>query len=116
MAFEEIKEDLDQIQENTKSLIDSNITYYKLWGFKVLMQSTTMIFKFLLVAVFLLFFLLFASVALALVIGKALDSYWYGFLIVAGGYLVLTLLVALIRPQIVEGRILRRFSEIFFND
>lgn len=116
MAFEDIKEDLEKIQEESKELINSNIAYYKLWGFKVAMQSTTMILKFFLIVLFATLFVLFASLALAIVIGKAMDNYVYGFLIVAGLYLLLTILVSLIKPQIVEGKILRKFSEIFFND
>lgn len=116
MAFEDIKEDLEKIQEESKELINSNIAYYKLWGFKVAMQSTTMILKFFLIVLFATLFVLFASLALAIVIGRAMDNYVYGFLIVAGLYLLLTTLVSLIKPQIVEGKILRKFSEIFFND
>ncbi len=116
MAFEDIKEDLEKIQEESKELINSNIAYYKLWGFKVAMQSTTMILKFFLIVLFATLFVLFASLALAIVIGRAMDNYVYGFLIVAGLYLLLTILVSLIKPQIVEGKILRKFSEIFFND
>lgn len=116
MAFEDIKEDLEKIQEESKALISSNIAYYKLWGFKVAMQSTTMILKFFLIVLFATLFVLFASLALAIVIGRAMDNYVYGFLIVAGFYLLLTILVSFIKPQIVEGKILRKFSEIFFND
>ncbi len=116
MAFQDIKEDLEQIQEESKAYINSSLAYYKLWGFKVAMKSTTMVLKFLLVILFASLFVLFASIALALVIGKALDNYIYGFLIVAGFYLLLTILVSLIKPQIVEGKILRKFSDIFFND
>ena len=60
--------------------------------------------------------LFFCSVAGALAIGKALDSYALGFLIVAGIYLVFTGLLFLIKDKIVEGPILEKFSEIFFND
>lgn len=116
MAFQDIKDDLDKIQEESKAYINSNIAYYKLWGFKVAMKSTTMVLKFFLVILFALMFVLFASLALAIVIGRSLDNYVYGFLIVAAFYLLLTILVSMIRPQIVEGKILRKFSEIFFND
>ena len=63
MAFEDIKEDLEKIQEESKELINSNIAYYKLWGFKVAMQSTTMILKFFLIVLFATLFVLFASLA-----------------------------------------------------
>jgi succinate-acetate transporter protein len=116
MAFQNIREDIEQIQEETKALIDSNIAYFKLWGFKVTMKSTTIVLKFLLIILFATLFVLFASLALAIVVGKAMDNYVYGFLIVAGFYLLFAILVSLIKPQIIEGKVLKKFSEIFFND
>ncbi len=114
--LEELKENVEDIQENAKAYIESNISYYKLWGFKVAMKSTTLIFKFLLIAICLVIFLLFISVAGALVIGKALDNYVLGFLAVAGIYLVAAFLLFLVKDKIVEGPILEKFSEIFFNE
>ena len=34
MAFEELKENTDAIQENTKAYIESSLAYYKLWGLR----------------------------------------------------------------------------------
>lgn len=116
MAFQDIKDDLEQIQEESAAFIERNLAYYKLWGFKVAMKSTTIVLKFFLIVLFAGLFVLFGSIAVAIVIGRSLDNYVYGFLIVAGFYLLLAIVVYLIRPQIVEGKVLRRFSEIFFND
>ena len=116
MAFEELKENTEKIQEQTKVYIDSHLAYYKLWGFKVAMKSTTMILKFFLISICLMIFLLFISIAGAIALGEMMDSYSIGFLIVAGIYLVLALLLFLVKDKIVEGPILEKFSEIFFND
>ncbi len=116
MALEEITENLEDIQENTKAYLDKSIAYYKLWGFKVAMKSTTLALKFFLIAFCLMIVLLFVSIAGALSLGQALGSYTFGFLIVAGVYLVLALLLFLVKDKIVEGPILEKFSEIFFND
>ncbi len=116
MAFEEIKEQTEQIQEHIKGYVETNIEYYKLRGFKVLMQSTTMIVKFLLIAICLSMVLLFSSIAGAFAIGSYLDNTALGFLIVGGVYLVLTVLLFLVKDKIVEGPILEKFSAIFFND
>ena len=114
--LEELKENVEDIQENTKAYIESNITYYKLWGFKVAMKSTTLALKFILIAICLIIVLLFVSVAGALAIGKAFDSYVLGFLAIAGIYLILAFLLFLVKDKIVEGPILEKFSEIFFNE
>lgn len=116
MAFEELKENTEDIQKQAKGYIENSIAYYKLWGFKVAMRSTTMILKFTLIALSLSMVLLFCSVAGAFAIGESLDSYPLGFLIVGGIYLVFTGLLFLIKDKVVEGPILEKFSEIFFND
>ena len=116
MAFEELKEHTEDIQKQAQSYIENSVAYYKLWGFKVAMKSTTMMLKFALIAMSLTMVLFFFSVAGAFAIGEALDSYALGFLIVAGFYLIVSILVFLIKDKIVEGPILEKFSEIFFND
>jgi len=116
MALEELQDNIEDIQENAKGYMESTIAYYKLWGFKVAMKSTTLALKFILIAICLMIVLLFVSVAGALAIGNMLGSYVYGFLIMAGVYLVLALLLFMVKDKIVEGPILEKFSEIFFND
>ncbi|MFV8338695.1 competence protein [Flavobacterium sp. LB3P21] len=116
MAFEELKENTEDIQEQIQGYIQSNVAYCKLWGFKVAMKSTTMILKFTLIFLCFSMVLLFCSIAGAMAIGKYLDSYPLGFLIIGGIYLLITSLLFLIKDKIVEGPILEKFSEIFFND
>ncbi len=116
MAFEELKENTEAIQENTKAYIDSSLAYYKLWGFKVAMKSTTLMLKFFLISLCLMIVLLFISIAGAMALGQLFNNYPIGFLAVAGIYLVLALLLFLVKDKIVEGPILEKFSEIFFND
>ncbi len=116
MAFEELKENTEAIQENAKASLETSIAYYKLWGFKVAMKSTTLIMKFFLIAVCLLIVLLFVSIAAAFAIGHFLGNVALGFLAVAAVYLALALLLFLVKDKIIEGSILEKFSEIFFND
>ena len=116
MPLEEIKENVEDIQDNAKAYIESNLAYYKLWGFKVAMKSTTLALKFSLIAICLIIVLLFVSVAGAMSLGNAFGSYPLGFLAVAGIYLVLALLLFLVKDKIVEGPILEKFSEIYFNE
>ncbi len=116
MAFEELKENTEAIQQHSKAYIESSLAYYKLWGFKVAMKSTTLMLKFFLISICLMIALLFVSIAGSLAIGDLLHSYPLGFLIVAGVYLVLAFLLFLVKDKIVEGPILEKFSEIFFND
>ena len=114
--LEELKENVEDIQDNAKAYIESNIAYYKLWGFKVAMKSTTLALKFFLIAIFLIIVLLFLSVAGALALGNLFGSYPLGFVAVAGIYLILVFLLFLVKDKIVEGPILEKFSEILFNE
>ena len=116
MAFEELKENTENIQESTKAYIDSNLAYYKLWGFKVAMKSTTLIFKFTLILLCFSMVMIFGSFAAAYAFGSLLESNALGFLAVGGIYLVFTILLFFIKDKFVEGPILEKFSEIFFND
>ncbi|MBK0369641.1 competence protein [Flavobacterium agrisoli] len=116
MAFEELKEHGDNVQDQAKKYVESHLAYYKLWGFKVAMKSTTLIFKFTLILLCLSMVMLFASIALAFALSELFNSYTYGFLAVGGMYLLVTLLLSLIKDKMVEGPILEKFSEIFFND
>jgi hypothetical protein len=116
MAFEEIKENVDDIQENAKAYMESSIAYYKLWGFKVAMKSTTLMVKFMLIAFCLTIVLLFVSIAGALALGKMFGSYPLGFLEVAGIYSILAALLFMVKDKVVEGPILEKFSEIFFDE
>lgn len=70
MALDELKEKTEDIQEQLQAYIESNAAYYKLWGFKVTMKSTTMILKFSLILLCFSMVLLFCSIAAALAIGK----------------------------------------------
>lgn len=116
MAFEEIKENAEDLKQEVKNLIDTNLRYYKLLGFKIAMQSTTMMLKLFLLAVMLTIVTVFFSIALALGIGYWLDNFAYGFLIVGLIYLILAIVVYYVQDKIVEGPMLSRFSKIFYKE
>lgn len=115
MAFEEIKENAEDLKQEAKKLIDANLRYYKLWGFKILMKSTTTLLKIFLLAVMLTIVTVFFSIAAALGIGYWLDNFAYGFLIVGVIYLILAIVVYYVQDKIVEGPMLSRFSRIFLK-
>jgi ABC-type multidrug transport system fused ATPase/permease subunit len=116
MAFEELKENSEYIQEQVHNYIENNLEYYKLRSFKMAMKSTTAILKFSLISICIVMILLFFSLAVAFAIGNYLNSYPYGFLIVGGIYVFFTIILFFMRDKILEGPILEKFSEIFFND
>lgn len=56
-----------------------------------------------LAGVFGIFFMIFVNIGIALLIGMALENYAYGFLIVAGFYLLLLVLVLAFSKKIKDG-------------
>ena len=82
MAFQEIKDNTEEIQEQIQNYIQSNVAYYKLWGFKVAMKSTTMILKFSLIFLCFTMVLLFCSIAGAMALSDHFNSYPIGFFFV----------------------------------
>ena len=116
MPFGNLKDNAEDIQEKLKNVLDSNVAYYKLWLFKIAMKSTTMLLKVLFMAVFFMFFLLFASLALALYLSGIFESYALGFLSVGGMYILLLLVVYLAKDNLLESRLLEKFSQVFFNE
>jgi hypothetical protein len=116
MAFEEIKENSEDLLEQAKTFLETNVSYYKLWLFKATMKSTTMLLKLFLLGVMLVMVTVFLSIAAALAIGYGLGNHVYGFLIVGGIYLILSIIIYKTQDKIVEGPILKKFSEFFFND
>ena len=116
MAFEELKESTEGIREQAQAMIESNVAYYKLRTFKIAMKSTAMILKVTLIAMCFLMVLLFLSIALAFCLGNYFESMSLGFLSVGGIYLVVTVLLTFLDESFMEGPLLKKFSELFFNN
>lgn len=115
MGLEDVKENIGDLKQQAKEVFEANLRYYKLWGFKILMKSTTMMLKMFLLAIMLLIVTVFFSIALALGIGYWLDNFAYGFLIVGLIYLIVAIIVYKVQDTIVEGPILSKFSKVFLK-
>ncbi len=116
MAYQDLKDDIDQLQKNAKNYVKAAGNYYRLVIFKILTKSASLFVKFALLAICLMMFILFSSIALSFYLGKVFDNYCYGFLTVSGIYLVIALILSMVKISIIEGGVLRKFSEIFFNE
>lgn len=116
MAFNEIKDNVDDLKSETKAYVDKNVEYYKLLGFKIVAKTTTMFVSYTLVLLIFAFVLLFGSIAAGFAIGTSIGSTSLGFLIVAGAYLLIGIIVLLLKDKLIEKQILKSFSEMFFKD
>jgi len=113
---EEIKYNFSEIKSEAKSFLDTNLDYYQLLGFKITSRALGLIFKIFVITLFLSIAVMFLSIAGALAIGRALESYTQGFLIVGGIYILFAVIIYVCRKALIDIPILKKFSDIFFND
>lgn len=117
ISMEDLKEPIDNIRDNAEKLVESQLSYLKLWAFKVIMKSKIRILQFLLLFFFVFMAILFLSFALGILLGKWLDSMVWGFVIVGGTYLiVIPLIIWLALPKMLEKPMLRIFSKVYLDD
>ena len=100
---EEIKYNFSEIKSEAKRFLDTNLDYYQLLGFKITSRALGLIFKIFVITLFLSIALMFLSIAGALAI-------------VGGIYILFAIIIYLCRKALIDIPILKKFSDIFFND
>ncbi|OYQ48627.1 hypothetical protein CHU92_00635 [Flavobacterium cyanobacteriorum] len=115
MAFEEVKENVEDLRRQAKELLDANIRYYKLYIFRKINRAASKAFTALFLGIMVVFVLIFFSIALAIAIGNAINDLASGFLIVGGLYIVVTVIMYYTIGKYLEKRILEKLSRKFFK-
>ena len=116
MAFERISDNLHRLNENIRSFAESSAEYYKLDLFNKTMKGATAAVKSVAIAFFLLFAILFLSIAISVALSNWLDSPSSGFFIVGGIYLLIGIFVIFFGSSIINKAMLKPASRKFFND
>ncbi|NJY61472.1 phage holin family protein [Salinimicrobium sp. CDJ15-81-2] len=116
MAFQKISDNLHQLNENIKSFAQSSAEYYKLDLFNKSMRGATAAIKGAAIAFFMLFALIFVSIAIAVFISNLLDSASSGFFIVAGFYLLIGLFFVFFGSKVITKALLPPASKKFFSE
>ena len=114
MAFEELKNDLMGLKTEMGSYLEHSDEYYRLKIFKVLSKNTTAILKLFLIGTSSLFALLFLSFAACLWLSELMNSYFIGFIIVAGFYILLAIMLYIFREQL-NKPVLKKLSKYYFD-
>nr|WP_321415389.1 phage holin family protein [uncultured Allomuricauda sp.] len=115
MAFEEIKEQIDHVEEGVRSYVKNSLDFYRLQSFKSMMRGITMATKVLVIGCVVSMALLFLSLSAAFWLGTLLESTSQGFLIVGGFYVLIGLLLFLLRKKF-EKPLLKKFSKFYFDE
>lgn len=116
MAFENISNNAKELYADIQDIVKSNLEYYKLDLLKKSAKGTIKITTAVVLASVFFFFLLFISLAAGFLISEEIGSLGWGFLIVAGFYLLLLILAYIFCKTKLEKIVLNKFSEKFYKD
>lgn len=114
MAFEDLKQDLWEAQDNMQSYLENSEEYVYLKSFKIAMALVTAFAQLLLVGALGLLSLFVLAFAASFGLGQLLDNTFYGFLIVGAFILIVTIITYVLRKKI-NKPILRKFSKSYFD-
>jgi phosphoglycerol transferase MdoB-like AlkP superfamily enzyme len=98
---EEHRSVFEDLKVHLKEFISTKINYYKLVAFEKVATITPNIVVYSLLGIFGLFFLIFLSISLAILIGNALNNMFLGFIIITAAYLLLCILIFLFKKQMI---------------
>lgn len=115
MAFENLKENLSDIDANVRSYIENNREYYRLKTFKIFMKGITSFTKIMLIGAIVIIFLFLFSLAASFVIGQIMDNIAYGLAIVGLFYVIIGIIVYLLRDKL-DKPLLRMFSKYYYDE
>lgn len=116
MSIFNLSENFKTLSDDFQTALDSSIEFYKLDFFGKFMKGAVSLVNLLVIGSFFLIFLLFISVAVAIVIGEALESLSAGYFIVAGFYFLLFLFMLIFGKPIITKKVLTKYSKIVFNE
>ncbi|TVQ08363.1 MAG: hypothetical protein EA361_16690 [Bacteroidetes bacterium] len=109
-------ENISEIKDNLLLYLEAKLSLYILLAFQKLAKALTV---FVTISAAILFFslaILFFSGAGVLYLGKLLESYELGLLIVGGFYLFLGFVFFFFKPRIFNRIIIRYLVTVFFKD
>ncbi len=115
MAFGEIKEQIDHVEDGVRSYVKNSLDFYRLQSFRSMMKGITMATKVLLIGGIASIAILFLSLSAAFWFGNMLGNTAQGFLIVGGFYVLIGIIVFLLKSKI-EKPLLKEFSKFYFDE
>jgi hypothetical protein len=116
MDGKEILGHIASLKDNVRQYLETKISYYGILAFEKAVKLLSMIMANLVTMTFLMIALLFLSGAAALAIGKLLDSYILGLLIIGGLYLLLSLIFITFRKSIFGRMAIKIVLKIFTDE
>lgn len=113
--MEKVFAKMEELTDSVKEYVNTRVESVKL---SVAEKSSALVANLvagMLVAAVFLFFLIFAGIALALVLGEWTGKMWAGFLIVAGIYLLFGIIVWIAREKIIRLPVMNAMIKQLFS-
>jgi len=114
MAFKALKKDLVDVNIDMRSYLENSEKYLKLKTFKVLMKMVTAGAQTAVIGAILLIALILLSLGASLAINEALDSLYYGFLIIGLFFIVIAIVCYFFRGTL-NRPLLQNFSKHYLD-
>lgn len=116
MSIFNLSENFKILSDDFHTAFESSMEFYKLDFFSKFMKGAVSMVNLLIIGSAFMIFLLFFSVAIAIVIGEALSSLSAGYFIVAGFYFVVFLFMLIFGKPIITKKVLTKYSKVVFNE
>lgn len=113
MPYQNFEDNLQRISNKILEYGEYKKEYYKLLLYKIIIKITRSLLSFILFGVVLLLIFFFISLGLAQLIGEALGSIAYGYLIMGGFYMIILVFLIIFGKKILEKKILQITSGWF---
>jgi hypothetical protein len=107
---------ITDLKENLYRYIETRFSYYKLVLFEKSARVLTSVFSTWVVSLVVFMAVMFISLAGAIYLGRLLESYELGLLIVGGFYLLLGLILYVFRVRIFSPGIIKGLARSFYDD
>ncbi|RRO15015.1 phage holin family protein [Flavobacteriaceae bacterium 14752] len=108
-----IGQHLNNLSDDAKTYIESEIAYFKLDAYKKLIKATSALLRFVVNAGIVLLIFAFLSIGLGLLLGKLIGYYYVGFFIIAGIYFILLLIMIFFGKSFIQNSVLKIYNRIF---
>jgi len=113
MSKDKLSKHFENLSNDAKVYLESELAYYKLDAYKKSIKAISFILRFIVITGVFLVLLSFLSIALSFWLGELLEHYYLGFLIVAGFYFVVFILLLLFGRQAITNSVLKMFNHVF---
>lgn len=107
---------VEELADTVKEYVNNRIESAKLTAAEKSSAVVSVLIAGLIIAAIFTFFIVFAGVALALVLGEWIGTTWAGFLIVAGIYLLLGIIIWAARDKLIRLPIMNALIKQLFRE